>query len=115
MSATTYKLRLDTEQLDKWQKSAEEAGLKLAEWIRRRCDGDSGKAVRPDGDVHMVQGSPATPEGSRKPRTNQNSGKAKSEPGSIAVSVAERTKHELGCQCFQCVQSERFFRAERGE
>jgi len=107
VSATTYKLRLDTEQLEKWQKSAEEAGLKLAEWIRRRCDGDSGKAVRPDGDVHVASGSTSAPERPAKPKS------PKYEPGSIAVSVPDRTKHEVGCDCFQCVQAERFFRSQR--
>lgn len=38
MPPRTYKLRLDTEQLDRWQKSADKVGLKLAEWMRRELD-----------------------------------------------------------------------------
>lgn len=101
MVSTTYKLRIDLERLARWQKSAEEGGLKLAEWIRRRCDGDPDKVVRTDGDVHVVQGGTPAPE---RPKVRKSE---------FAEAVAGRTKHEPGCQCFQCVQAERFFRSQR--
>src|SRR5260370_40816747 len=38
MAPTTYKLRVDTEQQQRWQKAADAAGVKLAEWMRQGLD-----------------------------------------------------------------------------
>ena len=35
----TFLLRISAEELDSWRVAADEAGLPLAEWIRRRCNG----------------------------------------------------------------------------
>jgi len=54
MAPTTYKLRLDSEQLQAWEKSAEKAGLKLAVWVRRGLDeyaGSDDQPVRRDPEV----------------------------------------------------------------
>lgn len=56
MAPKTYKLRLDSEQLAAWQKAADTAGLKLAEWMRRKCDGDESTDAQ---DVPRVPDAPS--------------------------------------------------------
>lgn len=36
----TFKLRVPTSDLASWRECAEKSGLPLAEWIRRRCNGE---------------------------------------------------------------------------
>jgi hypothetical protein len=91
---------------EEYEKVKAGAGIaSVSAYIKSRLfevqDGDPGKAVRDDRDVHVVQGGAAVPE---RPRIRKSE---------FAESVAERTKHEPGCQCFQCVQAERFFRSQR--
>ena len=37
-ATATVQVRVETETKARWQKRADEAGLKLSEWIRARCD-----------------------------------------------------------------------------
>lgn len=41
MGSTTLKIRLDTEQLERWKGKAGECGISLSEWIRGRCEASS--------------------------------------------------------------------------
>ena len=35
---TTYKLRMEAEELERWKAEAEASGMKLAAWIREKCN-----------------------------------------------------------------------------
>lgn len=84
---------------ESWKQAAERAGMDLSAWIRGLANGASdGKDVRADAGVPVVErGTPA----------------AKRRKSEFAEDVARRTRHEVGCDCFQCVQAERFFRTQR--
>lgn len=56
MAPTTYKLRLDSEQLGVWQKAADKAGIKLAVWVREGLDkyaGSDGENLRRTPDLPL--------------------------------------------------------------
>lgn len=111
MPPTTYKLRLETERLEAWKKSAETAGLKLAEWIRRRCDanGDT-QDVRRVPEAPLAQRRVAAPE---RPAVDlaavaEETVTKRKEYGSLEHRVARRTGHPVGHECLQCVGAYRF-------
>ena len=124
MPPTTLKLRLDTAQLEAWAKAA---GGNLSAWIRRVCDAaiGNGQAVRGVEDVPVVGGSAAAPRGTggdahaaeatvQAPLRGAPSGEKRTSatlqfpPGEIERDVARRTGHQVGCECFHCVQTHRF-------
>lgn len=135
---TTYKLRLEAERLEAWKKSAETAGLKLAEWIRRRCDangdakngvgirdlgvvgrraGASRRDVRGvseeilDRRVRRVPEADAIPQPVAPPTLEdvaEETVTKRKEYGSLEHRVARRTGHPVGHECLQCVGAYRF-------
>lgn len=128
MNDTTIKLRVPGEDLEKWKTLAAEAQVSLSEWIRLKCAvgvdtsvvipqytdfrGTEALAEIPNPGreaEHVASGS--TEAGGLKPP----SAKPKSAKQSLAEAVAERTRHPVGHQCFECMQAERFFRAMRKE
>lgn len=128
MNDTTIKLRVPGEDLEKWKTLAAEAQVSLSEWIRLKCAGAVDTSVvipqytdfrgtealaeipNPGREAeHVASGS--TEAGGLKPP----SAKPKSAKQSLAEAVAERTRHPVGHQCFECMQAERFFRAMRKE
>jgi hypothetical protein len=126
MPPTTYKLRLDTEQLARWQEAADAAGLRLAEWIRRELNASSG-ALNGSGDDQPVRGThqadvarrstPASdrptehhdPSGAPQLERTDNSTHPNQQFTQLERIVAGRTGHQLGCGCFQCLQTARHF------
>lgn len=128
MNDATIKLRVPGEDLEKWKTLAAEAQVSLSEWIRLKCAGAVDTSVvipqytdfrgtealaeipNPGREAeHVASGS--TEAGGLKPP----SAKPKSAKQSLAEAVAERTRHPVGHQCFECMQAERFFRAMRKE
>lgn len=128
MAPTTYKLRASDEQIEAWKKRAENAGLKLAEWMRRRCDADGnaedGVGV---GDLDMGRGRTGAARGvaGRDRADVVDRGVLRvSEAVAVAVSgsfaedsieaaVAIRAGHRVGCPCFHCAQTYRFIVSQR--
>ena len=123
-------IKVDEEDLSKWKLLAAEAQVNLSEWIRLKCAGAVDTSViipqytdfrgtealaeipgsNPGREAeHVASGS--TEAGGLKPP----SAKPKSAKQSLAEAVAERTRHPVGHQCFECMQAERFFRAMRKE
>lgn len=151
MAPTTYKIRVDTEQVEAWKKSAGSLGLKLAEWIRKNCDevaggvggheDGSGKNVQRPGDVVVdrrrvgasrglrvrggaeaarlahnqeVAGSspaPATKVSLEDVVQETRARRASDDP--IETAVAQKTGHEVGHQCLECVGVYRFILGQR--
>lgn len=137
MPPTTYKLRTTTEQQERWQKAANKAKLKLAEWIRKNCDDVADGVVielratenaNGDGkDVRGVEGVRVVERGAARPEPRRDAAPAvdlaavaeqtrarRISDSSIEVAVASRNPgHEVGCECMACVQTYRFIEAQR--
>lgn len=109
MNDTTIKLRVPGEDLEKWKTLAAEAQVSLSAWIRLKCATEIPGSNPGREAEHVASGS--TEAGGLKPP----SAKPKSAKQSLAEAVAERTRHPVGHQCFECMQAERFFRAMRKE
>lgn len=111
MAPTTYKIRVDSEELEAWKKSAETAGLKLAEWMRRRCDanGDA-KDVRRISEVPVAQRSVANPQRTAidLAAVAEETVAKRTEYSSIQQRVARRTGHPVGHECMDCMGAYRF-------
>jgi len=104
-------LRISETDLIAWKRRSNQAGKELSEWIRERCNAEEGtnSGMRAAEDASVLGrstlsgGGPAEP---AKPRARKSE---------FAEAIAERTKHVVGCACFDCVQTERFFKAMRKE
>lgn len=129
MNDTTIKLRVPGEDLEKWRTLAAEAQVSLSEWIRLKCAGAVDTSVvipqytdfrgtealaeipNPGREAeHVASGS--TEAGGLKPPSAE---RPKGARGELAEAVAGRTRHTLGCDCFDCVQAGRFFKSMRKE
>jgi hypothetical protein len=122
MAMKPRSLKVEDDEWKAWHKKAEQAGIGLSEWIRSRCN-----------DVQETSGMAGTAAvaETEKPRDNradtpvhrtspvearQVAPKPKSKKLELAEAVAARNPgHKVGCQCFQCVQIERFIRQQRKE
>jgi hypothetical protein len=108
-----------------WKAAAEQAGMTLTEWISRRCNGGSHVeenrsvvGVAPVAEAKEQRDNRAdTPVNRASPvEARQVVSKPKSKKLELAEAVAARNPgHKVGCQCFQCVQIERFIRQQRKE
>lgn len=111
VAPTTYKLRLETERLEAWKKSAETAGLKLAEWIRRRCDenGDTEDVLRIP-EVPLAQRSVTAPLRATVDlaAVAEQTVTKRKEYNSLEHKVARRTGHPVGHECLECAGAYRF-------
>lgn len=56
MKQGRFELRIDEDELSSWREKAADEGMKLAAWIRERCNGSEAEAVRKDRGVHMASG-----------------------------------------------------------
>jgi hypothetical protein len=92
-----------------WKKAAVEAGMDLSGWIRELANAArDGKNLRGASSYGVAERRVSAPE-------RVAEAKPKSKRTELAEAVAGRTGHRVGCDCFQCVQSERFFKAMRKE
>ena len=124
-------IKVDEEDLSKWKLLAAEAQVNLSEWIRLKCAGAVDTSViipqytdfrgtealaeipgsNPGREAeHVASGS--TEAGGLKPPSAE---RPKGARGELAEAVAGRTRHTLGCDCFDCVQAGRFFKSMRKE
>ena len=102
-------IQVDEVDLREWNERAAAAGMSLSAWIRLKCATEIPGSNPGREAEHVASGS--TEAGGLKPP----SAKPKSAKQSLAEAVAERTRHPVGHQCFECMQAERFFRAMRKE
>jgi len=102
-------VKVEYEDYKSWQRAAVEAGMDLSRWIRELANAarDS-KNLRRAGSDGVAERRVGAPE-------RVAEAKHKSKRTELAEAVAGRTGHKVGCDCFQCVQSERFFKAMRKE
>lgn len=108
MNDKRLQLRVPDDELKEWKRKAEKEGMPVSEWVRQRCNGDSGVAGVSDVAASAGKREDATesPAEIKKPKAR------KSENAEL---VAGRTGHEVGCECFDCVQVGRFFKDMRKE
>lgn len=98
-----FELRTSEEEYAAWSACAEKAGLALGEWVRKQCNAvqaefhaaEVPETVLPAHSGEVVREVP-------KPKVDE-----------LSEAVAERTKHAIGCTCYQCTQTRRFFAGRR--
>jgi len=109
MAMERYSFRFEEADAAEWKAMAKRDGVTLAEWIRRKCNGGSVQSVAVedsagDGGVGVAQRQPDAPRRSEKPN--------RAKPATPEDEyVADRNKHRVGCTCFSCNQTRRFWRA----
>jgi hypothetical protein len=103
-----FLIKVDEGEKEEWQRQAEVEEISLAEWIRRRCNGEMDK------DVSRVEGSGVVGELLGRhggviestaerieptlPRVSEKSKKIKTGD----ETAARKMGHELGCACVEC-------------
>jgi hypothetical protein len=108
-------LKIDDADHEDWKRKAEATGMGLSEWIRERCNGNGEANHNSDmprvAEIPDLGGSAITTGGT----TTVTIAKPRARKSELAEAVAGRTRHEAGCGCFDCVQTERFFKQMRKE
>ena len=95
MKSETLKLRVGTEELSKWKRSAELAGVSLSEWIRGKC-------------AALLTG-PDVPQKRLGLKAKADKIVRKND---AAIKTSDRTGHPADCECFQCTQTARFLKQQ---
>lgn len=98
-------IKVSDTDLANWKSSAQQDGMGLSEWIRGRCNAnDRTQPVRDSEPVRLVQQSTSAPE--RPTRSTA----ASDTRDAIALEVARKNGHPVGCECFHCLQTLRFLK-----
>jgi hypothetical protein len=117
-------LKVDDTDWAAWTQKAESSGLSIGAWIRERCNSEDVRRVpelpvegrgvvapeRPTVNVDDVGGLRAR-DVKRYDVSEVSYTKSRTRKSEFAESVAGRTGHIVGCDCFQCVQAGRFFKS----
>ena len=103
-------IKVDEVDLREWNERAAAAGMSLSAWIRLKCATEIPGSNPGREAEHVASGS--TEAGGLKPPSAE---RPKGARGELAEAVAGRTRHTLGCDCFDCVQAGRFFKSMRKE
>lgn len=100
MKSETIKLRVPTDDLERWKALG---GENLSDWIRAQCN----RACNPP----AVEGQAESP----APYVPKATLPKVSKFDDIDETVARRSGHELGCNCLGCYQQGAFMRKSRAE
>jgi len=110
-----FKFRVDDAELGLWRCRANEVGMTLSAWIRSRCEGEDAVLITSHppkisksgvADKRVVRRNGGVV-GAIKDLAHEGLRKHVAEV-SVDSEIARRLGHEVGCDCWRCVQAARF-------